>query len=144
MKPLLLSVLGIVSFLRLVAPASAASEPAASGDSGSARSTIVIVHGAWGAGYEWKEVGRQLHAAGHTVYRPTLTGMGERSHLSNPEIDLETHILTVDPGKKPEEDTFFRFYERARGRGWKLVVMEADHTPQFSRVTEIVQLLQTR
>lgn len=245
MKPLLLSVLGTAAILGLVTPAAAATAP----------STFVIVHGAWGAGYEWKEVGRRLQADGHTVYRPTLTGMGERSHLSNPDIDLETHImdvvntilfedlrevtlvghsyggmvitgiadrvpdrlkqiiyldaflpengeaanppgrglpvkdgfvpmpwnpppsppphpmpqpaktfsqplvlknqdavaktpttyiLTVDPGKKPEEDGFFRFYQRARARDWKVVVMEADHTPQFSRVTELVQLLEAR
>jgi pimeloyl-ACP methyl ester carboxylesterase len=217
--------------------------------------TFVIVHGAWGAGYEWKEVGRRLQADGSTVYRPTLTGMGERSHLSNPDIDLETHItdvvntilfedlhdivlvghsyggmvitgvadrvpdrlkqiiyvdaflpesgeaanvpgralpvkdgfvpmpwnprptppphpmpqpektfsqplilqhqdavakipatyiLTVDAGKKREEDAFFRFYERARARGWKVTVMESDHTPQFSHPAEIVKLLESR
>jgi pimeloyl-ACP methyl ester carboxylesterase len=60
-----------------------------------AKDTYVIVHGAWGAGYEWKEVGQQLRTAGCEVYRPTLTGMGERSHLSNPDIDLDTHILDV-------------------------------------------------
>lgn len=216
------------------------------------RGTFVIVHGAWGAGYEWKEVGRRLSVDGFTVYRPTLTGMGERSHLSNPEIDLDTHItdvvntilfedlhdvilvghsyggmvitgvadrvsdriqkiiyvdaflpesgeaanapgrtlpvkdgfvpmpwnpppsppphpmpqpaktfsqalelknqaataripttyiLTVDAGKKPEEDGFFRFYERAKARGYRTIVMESDHTPQFSHVPEIVSLL---
>jgi pimeloyl-ACP methyl ester carboxylesterase len=195
-----------------------------------------------------------LQADGNTVYRPTLTGMGERSHLSNPDIDLETHItdvvntflfedlhdvvlvghsyggmvitgvadrvpdrlkqiiyvdaflpvsgeaanapgrtlpvkdgfvpmpwnppptppphpmpqpaktfsqplilhhqdavakipamyiLTVDAGKKREEDTFFRFYERARARGWKVTVMESDHTPQFSHQAEIVKLLES-
>jgi hypothetical protein len=33
-----------------------------------------------------------LTADGHTVYRPTLTGLGEKVHLSNPDIDLTTHI----------------------------------------------------
>jgi pimeloyl-ACP methyl ester carboxylesterase len=218
------------------------------------RGTFVIVHGAWGAGYEWKEVGARLRAEGFDVYRPTMTGMGERSHLSSPDIELETHImdvvntilfedlrdivlvghsyggmvitgvadrvpdrlkkivyvdaflpddgqstndtlggpgippkdgfvfpmwnpapsppphampqpaktfsqpvklehqdavakiattylLTVDPGKKPEEDMFFRFSEKARARGWNVLTMESDHTPQFSRIPEIVSLL---
>ena len=235
-------------------PAVAADETAAEKKLPSSAGTFVIVHGAWGAGYEWKEVARHLSAKSYVVYRPTLTGMGERSHLSNPDIDLDTHItdvvntilfedlhevvlvghsyggmvitgvadrvpdrlkrivyvdaflpengeaanapgrglpvkdgfvpmpwnpppsppphampqpaktfsqplllkneaatakiptayiLTVDPGKKPEEDGFFRFYERARARGYRVEVMEADHTPQFSRIPEIVELLES-
>ena len=55
-----------------------------------------------------------------------------------------TYILTVDAGKKPEDDMFFRYSERGRARGWKRVVMESDHTPQFSHQAEIVQLLESR
>jgi len=239
------------SLLTFLVVAGAATQARAGESSGG---TIVIVHGAWGAGYEWKEAGRRLRAEGFDVYRPTLTGMGERSHLSSPDIDLETHImdvvntilfeslddivlvghsyggvvvtgvadrvpdrirkvvyldaflpenvesanssigiskrdepggfvppmwnvtpgppphampqpaktfseplllknqeaalkipttyiLTVDPGRTPEQDMFFRFSERARTRGWKVFTMEADHVPQFSRVPEIVELL---
>jgi pimeloyl-ACP methyl ester carboxylesterase len=36
-----------------------------------------------------------LRAAGHDVYTPTLTGLGERAHLAHPRIDLDTHILVV-------------------------------------------------
>jgi pimeloyl-ACP methyl ester carboxylesterase len=57
--------------------------------------TIVIVHGAWHGGWRWKEVRLALQAAGHEVYTPTLTGLGERSHLASPDIDLETHIQDV-------------------------------------------------
>jgi len=250
MKPLCFSALLVMTAALAVVPSVRAEEVAES----SSRGTIVIVHGAWGAGYEWKDVGRGLRAKGFDVYRPTLTGMGERSHLANPDIDLETHImdvmntilfeslddvilighsyggmvitgvadrlpdrikklvyfdaflpengesadvaisgrerpatedfvkpmwnvtpgppphavpqpaktlrqpltltqqdavakiptiyiLTVDPGATPEEDAFFRFYERARARGWKLIEMEANHVPQVTRVPEIVQLL---
>jgi pimeloyl-ACP methyl ester carboxylesterase len=59
------------------------------------RYTYVIVHGAWAGGFEWKKVGDQLLADGHYVERVTLTGMGERSHLTNPDIDLNTHITDV-------------------------------------------------
>ncbi len=41
------------------------------------------------------------------------------------------YILTVDPGKKPEEDSFFPFYVRAKERGVPVVIMEADHVPQW-------------
>ncbi len=57
--------------------------------------TFVIVHGATAGGWEWKKVGEFLAADGHTVYRPTLTGLGERVHLSTPAVDLETHINDV-------------------------------------------------
>ena len=57
--------------------------------------TYVIVHGATAGGWEWKGTGNFLAADGHTVYRVTLTGLGERMHLNSPDIDLETHINDV-------------------------------------------------
>jgi pimeloyl-ACP methyl ester carboxylesterase len=36
-----------------------------------------------------------LRAAGHRVYAPSLSGLGERSHLLNPAIDLDTHVEDV-------------------------------------------------
>jgi pimeloyl-ACP methyl ester carboxylesterase len=57
--------------------------------------TFVIVHGATAGGYEWKETGKYLLAQGHTVYRVTLTALGERSHLSAEGVNLTTHIDDV-------------------------------------------------
>ena len=57
--------------------------------------TYVIVHGATAGGWEWKSTGNFLLADGHTVYRATLTGLGERMHLNSPDIDLQTHINDV-------------------------------------------------
>jgi len=57
--------------------------------------TYVIVHGAWGGGWDWKQVDQLLTADGHKVYRPTLTGQGERSHLASTNIDLDTHIQDI-------------------------------------------------
>ena len=59
------------------------------------KQTYVIVHGATAGGWEWKQTGKFLSDDGHTVYRVTLTGLGERMHLNSPEIDLETHIKDV-------------------------------------------------
>ena len=216
--------------------------------------TYVIVHGAWGGGWAFREVDRLLTARGHAVYRPTLTGQGERVHLARPDIDLSTHIedvvntilfeelddivlvghsyggmvvtgvmdrmperirhvifldamapndgesahgvmgragpggeeggflvpawvradqpppkdvphpaktlsepvsyrnpaalalpvtyiLTVDPGRAPEEDGFHGSYLRAQERGWRTQTMEADHNPQWSRPGALVELL---
>jgi pimeloyl-ACP methyl ester carboxylesterase len=57
--------------------------------------TIVIVPAAFHGGWRWKEVRAALQAAGHEVYALTLTGLGERSHLATPEVDLDTHIQDV-------------------------------------------------
>jgi pimeloyl-ACP methyl ester carboxylesterase len=58
-------------------------------------SIYVLVHGAFGGGWQFRRVAGRLQAAGHEVYRPTLTGLGERSHLLNPDITLDTHIQDI-------------------------------------------------
>jgi pimeloyl-ACP methyl ester carboxylesterase len=57
--------------------------------------TFVLVHGAWLGGWCWKKVTPLLRAAGHEVFAPTLTGLGERAHLFTPEIGLDTHVEDV-------------------------------------------------
>lgn len=57
--------------------------------------TYVIVHGAWGGGWDWRAVDSMLTLRGHRVVRVTLTGSGERVHLASPEIRLSTHIADV-------------------------------------------------
>jgi pimeloyl-ACP methyl ester carboxylesterase len=232
---------------------SASPPPAATGK----KFTCVIVHGAWGGGWDWKQVDQLLTADGNTVYRPTLTGQGEHSNLASTNIDLDTHIqdivnvilwenlhdivlvghsyggmvitgvadrvpgrikhviyldalvpedgesagmirlhnktdppikdgfiiptwvvgnpppphdvpqsaktfsepitlthqaiaqklpttyiLTVDKGKSPEQDDFYRFYQRAKARGWTALIMEGDHNVQRSHPNELVKLLE--
>jgi pimeloyl-ACP methyl ester carboxylesterase len=57
--------------------------------------TYVLVHGGGHGGWCYQPVARLLRAAGHEVYTPTLTGLGERSHLLSPGIDLDVHITDV-------------------------------------------------
>jgi pimeloyl-ACP methyl ester carboxylesterase len=57
--------------------------------------TYVIVHGAWGGGWAFRQVDDLLTAQGHKVYRPTLTGQGERVHLAGLDMGLDTHIQDV-------------------------------------------------
>jgi len=218
--------------------------------------TFVIVHGAWAGGWEHKKLAEALQADGNVVYRTTLTGQGERSHLASPNIDLDVHIqdvvnliewedlhdvilvghsyggmvitgvadriperlkhvvyvdaflpedgesaygslgssakripakdgfitvfdttgkpvphivpqsektftqpivlkhqdvarklpttyiLTVDKGKTPPEDMFFRFYERAKARNWDAEVMEGDHVVHLTKTKELTRLLE--
>lgn len=56
---------------------------------------FLIAHGAWSAGWAWKKMRPLLRAAGHTLWAPSYTGLGERHHLAAPSIDLETHIEDV-------------------------------------------------
>jgi pimeloyl-ACP methyl ester carboxylesterase len=60
-----------------------------------ARKTYVLVHGAWHGGWCWKHVTPLLRAAGHEVFVPTLTGLGERAHLATPAVNLSTHVADV-------------------------------------------------
>lgn len=218
--------------------------------------TCVIVHGAFGGGWAFSKVDSLLTLQGYKVYRPTLTGLGERSHLASADIGLETHIqdvvnvilfenlkdiilighsyggmvvtgvadklpgrikkliyldallpedgesvksmlgtpgtdwlndkekflipawvkpgqqppmdvphpvktftdtirlssteiysipvtyiLTIDPGKRPEDDGFFKFFERARERGVRVLQMSADHNPNWTKPLELSDLL---
>lgn len=57
--------------------------------------TFVLVHGASGGGWDWRTMDELLTSRGHSVYRPTLTGLGERTHLNSPEINLTTHVTDI-------------------------------------------------
>jgi pimeloyl-ACP methyl ester carboxylesterase len=63
--------------------------------------------------------------------------------LKNPKAKEITgvYILTVDEGKKPQEDTFSIFAERAKQRKWKYIEMIADHNPQWSKPAELTRIL---
>ena len=221
--------------------------------------TIVIVHGAWGGGWAFREVDDMLTAKGYKVYRPTLTGQGERVHLASKQVGLDTHIndvvntilfeeldnivlvghsyggmvvtgvadrvadrisqliyldamvpfdgesvvangtnqgnkprwidsakdgfivpswvkpdqappkdvphqlktftdtislknpdrlkiptdyiLTVDPGKEPKDDSFYSHMQRAKKYNWSTQVFESDHNPQWSKPSELTDML---
>ena len=80
--------------LGLLAFAALPTRAAQSAESGE-KYTFVMVHGATAGGWEWKSTGKFLTDDGHTVYRATLTGLGERMHLNSTDVDLETHINDV-------------------------------------------------
>jgi pimeloyl-ACP methyl ester carboxylesterase len=64
--------------------------------------TFVLLHGAWHGGWCWKKLSPLLAEAGHRVYTPTQTGLGERSHLLSSAVNLETfaqdllHVLIFE------------------------------------------------
>lgn len=57
--------------------------------------TVVLVHGAWHGGWCWSAVASILRARGYTVFTPTQTGLGERSHLLSKSVDLEVFITDI-------------------------------------------------
>jgi len=56
---------------------------------------FVLVHGAWGGAHGFRKVRGPLQAAGHSVFTPSLTGIGERVHLAGPQVCLTTHVTDV-------------------------------------------------
>lgn len=56
---------------------------------------FVLVHGGGHGGWCYDKVARRLRDAGHDVYTPTLTGLGERAHLLRADTNLSTHIADV-------------------------------------------------
>jgi pimeloyl-ACP methyl ester carboxylesterase len=68
--------------------------------------TFVLVHGAWHGGWCWRRVIANLRSAGHAVFAPTLTGFGERVHLTRADLTIEdfaTDIVNVISAEELKE-----------------------------------------
>ena len=101
-----------VSGLAAGTQSAAAAEPRRA--KASSKKTYVLVHGAWHGGWCWKHVTPLLRAAGHDVYVPTLTGLGEKAHLMSPAVNLSTHVTDVAELFELEEAV-------GRDPGWPLL-----------------------
>lgn len=84
-----------MNFSRIALTAAAIAVSAAPVEAQQPSHTYVIVHGAWGGGWDWRQVDSALTTSANKVYRPTLTGLGERVHLLTPAVDLSTHITDI-------------------------------------------------
>jgi pimeloyl-ACP methyl ester carboxylesterase len=67
----------------------------AGGGSDDRQRSYVLVHGAWHGGWCWRRVADRLVSAGHRVFAPSLTGLGDRRHLLSRETSLDTHIRDI-------------------------------------------------
>ena len=54
--------------------------------------TYVLLHGAFHGGWCWRRVAEPLRAAGHRVFTPTLTGLGERAHLISTHVTIDVMV----------------------------------------------------
>jgi pimeloyl-ACP methyl ester carboxylesterase len=98
--------------------------------------TFVIVHGAWSGGHAWRWLRPLLRTAGHEVFTPTLTGLGERAHLAGAQVDLDTHIRGV-LGVLEFED-LDQVVLVGHSYGGMVITGVADQAPQ--RLTQLVYL----
>lgn len=85
----------VLAFACLATFAGCKTNPPTAPHAGGDKNTYVLVHGAWGGGWDWRHVDDLLTADGNKVFRVTLTGQGERSHLASTNIDLDTHIQDI-------------------------------------------------
>jgi pimeloyl-ACP methyl ester carboxylesterase len=65
--------------------------------------TFVLVPGACLGAWCWSRVAKLLAEKQHRVVALTLTGLGERSHLLSPDVELKTHIFDVVNAMKSQE-----------------------------------------
>ena len=98
--------------------------------------TYVLVHGTFSGGWVWKPVATLLREAGHEMFRPTLTGLGERAHLAHRGIDLDTHIQDVIGVLEYEELSEVILVGHSSGS--MVITGVAEQTPQ--RVRHLVYL----
>ena len=98
--------------------------------------TFLVCHGAWSAGWAWKKMHPLMTAAGHRLITPTYTGLGEREHLANPNIDLETHIQDMLGAIKYEE--LSNFVLIGHSYGGMVATGVADRVPE--RIRKLIYL----
>jgi pimeloyl-ACP methyl ester carboxylesterase len=98
--------------------------------------TFLVAHGAWSAGWAWKKMHPLMAAAGHRLITPTYTGLGEREHLANPSIDLETQIQDVLGVIKFEQLNHFVLI--GHSYGGMVATGVADRVPE--RISKLIYL----
>jgi len=98
--------------------------------------TYVLVHGAVHGGWCWRYVASRLRSAGHEVYTPTQTGLGERRHLMSRDITIDTFVDDIAQVFEAEELT--DVYLVGHSFGGNAVLGVADRMPQ--RVRHLVLL----
>lgn len=57
--------------------------------------TFVLVHGGGHGGWCYAKVKARLEKSGQIAFAPSLTGLGDRSHLVSPNVDLGVHVDDV-------------------------------------------------
>ncbi len=66
---------------------------------------FVLLHGSWAGGWCWRQVADLLRSHGHSVFTPTMTGVGERRHQMSYHVTLDTWVDDVVELFEAEEIT---------------------------------------
>ncbi len=101
-----------------------------------AQRTYVLVHGAWHGGWCWDRVAPTLRSAGHRVFTPTQTGLGERAHLLTRDVGLETFLQDIIAVIEMEELTDVILV--GHSFGGTVITGVADRIPE--RISQLVYL----
>jgi len=98
--------------------------------------TFVLLHGAFHGGWCWRDVVRPLCAAGHAVFTPTQTGLGERRHLLSHAVDLE--VFARDLTNLLEAEELADAILVGHSFGGIALTMAADRMPE--RIRQLIYL----
>jgi pimeloyl-ACP methyl ester carboxylesterase len=93
------------------------------------------VHGAWHGSWCWRRVAEALRAAGHVVFTPTLTGLGERAHLLQPGLTIE-HFAT-DVANVIEAEELQRVILVGHSFGGGPISVVADRKPEAPEAPDL-------
>lgn len=90
----------------------------------------------WSGGWVFQPTARIIRGAGHEVYTPTLTGVGEREHLGSAEVNLETHARDILNVLRFEDlhDVVLVGYSY----GGAVITVVADRAPE--RISQLIYL----
>ena len=84
----------------------------------------------------WGRLAQLLRSQGHEVHAPSMTGIGERTHLASPDVDLSLH--TKDVLQAIEYERLSDFVLVGHSYGGMVVSAVADRTPE--RIRSLVYL----
>jgi len=96
----------------------------------------VLAHGAWSSAFAWRKMRPLMAAAGHQLWTPSLTGLGDRAHLAGPDIDLDTHIADIANLLHYEDLTDVRLI--GHSYGGMVATGVADRVPE--RIRQVIYL----
>jgi len=85
----------LLAWLGLLCVTASAQTPPAVPAAQSSQPVMVLIHGAHGGGWQFKQVAAIMEAKGWRIYRPSLSGLGEHYNSATAHIGLSTHIDDV-------------------------------------------------
>ncbi len=101
-----------------------------------AMTDFILLHGAFHGGWCWPRVAEPLRAAGHRVFTPTQTGLGDRAHLLHAGITLDT--FTQDLVAVLETEELTRAVLVGHSFGGCAITGAADRVP--ARIRQLIYL----